>query len=274
MFESIFLYKNDIYKIINIMKIYKFNDLHFYKPNLIKIVGPGSVVKEHLAKRLIISMHDKYKNIYYPNEFTNKNFGLTIFTYEQYQNYPKNIKNITTNYYPNTLNDKIRDFYLTRKFNIKHKKELELHIILFDMNLFIHKSNSKRYKYIDKLLLNYKKLNLIIIYYDYFTSDNDIKYNNDYILCLQDCLEFNTKYIYKKYFDTNYIDLTTLKQTYKEITKNNFNKMDGVMVLKKGVKNKFYKLDKLYCYESDRLREKHADPNYDPISDDSNIRLM
>ena len=34
------------------MKIYKFNDLHFYKPNLIKIIGPGSVVKEELAQKI------------------------------------------------------------------------------------------------------------------------------------------------------------------------------------------------------------------------------
>ena len=254
------------------MKIYKFNDLHFYKPNLIKIVGPGSVVKEHLAKRLIISMHDKYKNIYYPNEYSNKNFGLTIFTYEAQLFYPKNIKNMTINYY--TTQDKIRDFYLTRKFNMEENKELPIEIVLFDMKLLSHNPKSKTFKYTDKLLLNYKKLNLIIIYHDYYASDIDSKYSIDYTLCLQDCLDGNTRHIYKKYFDKSFIDYETFKKTYREITKCNMNKMDGVMVLKKNVKNKFYKLDKLYCSESVRLREKHADPNYDPISDDSNIRLM
>ncbi len=264
------------------MKIYKFNDLNFYKPNLIKIIGPGSVLKEELAKKLIISMHDKYKNKYYPNEFDNKNFGLTIFTYEQYHNYPKNIKNITTNYYPNTLNDKIRDFYLTRKFNIKHKKDLELHFILFDMNLISHNPNHRQSKYIDKLMLNYKKLNLIIIYYDYYWLNNDTKYNIDYTLCLRDDSFISTKtmlnYIYKNYFDADFVDYEKFKETYKEITKYKCSfsskPTDGVMVLKQGVKNKFYKLDKLYCYEEERQKEKRANPNYDCMSDNSNIRLM
>ncbi len=277
MFKKIFLYKDDIYFRIDIMKIYKFNDLNFYKPNLIKIIGPCSMVKEELAKKLIISMHDKYKNKYFPNEFDNKNFGLTIFTYEQYHNYPKNIKNITTNYYPNTLNDKIRDFYLTRKFNIKHKKDLELHIVLFDINLMLHKPNSKRYKYIDKLMLNYKKLNLIIIYYDYFFN-NVPNYNIDYTLCLRDDFDSKIKRLYKNNFDTDFVDYQTFKKTFKEITKYkcsfSSNTIDGTMVLKKGVKNKFYKLNKLYCYEEERQRVKRADPNYDCMSDDSNIRLM
>ena len=85
-------------------------------------------------------------------------------------------------------------------------------------------------------------------------------------------------YIYKNYFDADFVDYEKFKKTYKEITKHKCSfsskPTDGVMVLKQGVKNKFYKLDKLYCYEEERQREKRADPDYDPLSDDSNIRLM
>ena len=45
-----------------------------------------------------------------------------LYDLEKLECVSKNIKNMTINYY--TTQDKIRDFYLTRKFNMEENKEL------------------------------------------------------------------------------------------------------------------------------------------------------
>lgn len=43
------------------------------------------------------------------------------------------------------------------------------------------------------------------------------------------------------------------------------------MVIKKDIKDKLYKLNDLYDKKKFQKKEKIADPNYDPLSDESNI---
>lgn len=240
------------------MKIYKFDELElFSKPNIIKIIGQGYINKHHLSNKLLISYHDKKIQSSSSNPAKIDKLELTIFTIECLHHFPRNMYNITQHY---IAYDKFKDFYLLRKYYIKKNPNLHIHIILVDYNMNCRRIKNK---YLQKLIDGYKKLNLVIIYYEYFLSF-DYK-EADYILALNDFESFVThtydymcnkeKYCFEKFY-----------KIYKKITES-----DGVMVLKKGINNKMYKLSNLSNKKEERDRIKKTNPNYDPLSDESNI---
>ena len=118
--------------------------------------------------------------------------------------------------------------------------------------------------YLQKLIDRYKKLNLVIIFYEYFLALNDYK-EADYILALNDFESFVT-HTYDYMCDKEKYSFKKFYKIYNKITRS-----DGVMVLKKGINNKIYKLSNLSNKKEERDKIKKADPNYDPLSDESNI---
>ena len=119
-------------------------------------------------------------------------------------------------------------------------------------------------KYLQKLIDNYEKLNLVIIIHEYFLLKT---YKEaDYFLFIGDCFESNIKIIYNLLVNKNIYEYNKFKKIFTKITYN-----DGIMVLKKDINNKLYKLNELYDKEKERIQIKRTNPNYNPLSDDSNI---
>ena len=242
------------------MKFYKFDELEFVrKPNIIKIIGPGMYNKDLLSNKLIISIFDRLtKNSINLESSQSVKLELTIFTNEFVQFYPLHIQNITQYY---RAYDKMKDFYLLRKYHLKKNPNTSIHILLINYNL-ICKGTKK--KYLQKLIDNYEKLNLVIIIYEYFLLKT---YKEaDYFLFIGDCFESNIKIIYNLLVNKNIYEYNKFKKIFTKITYN-----DGIMVLKKDINNKLYKLNELYDKEKERIQIKRTNPNYNPLSDDSNI---
>ena len=241
------------------MKIYKFDELElFNKPNIIKIIGQGYINKHHLSNKLLISYHGKkIQNSCSDPIVKIDKLELTIFTIECLHHFPRDMYNITQHY---IAYDRFKDFYLLRKYYIKKNPNLPIHIILVDYNMT---NKHIKNKYLQKLIDMYKKLNLVIIYYEYFLSF-DYK-EADYILALYDFESFVT-HTYDYMIDKEKYSFKKFNKIYNKITEK-----EGVMVLKKGINNKMYKLSNLSNKKEDRDKIKKADPNYYPLSNESNI---
>lgn len=248
-------------------QIYKFCDLElFEKPNIIKVIGSGCYPKAKLTEKIIKSLHGKITNSnkfkIQSNIFDSSRFSITIFSLEQNQSFPKRIHGITQHFCVE-LDKKIKEFYFYRKYLLKSNSNYkpEPQIILINYNL--HSLGLKKNKYLDKLLKYYKLLNITIIYYDY-----SIKWNvyADYFLCLHDGFESNIEQIYKYSIDKSKYSYKQFVKLYNKITRD-----DGVMVLKRCTNSKIYKLTDLYDEQDERNKIKHADPDYNPMSDESNI---
>ena len=246
------------------MKIYKFDELNlFEKPCVIKIVGPGYSNKNILARNLLISFYDKtYLNLNSNmiSHITDKinQFTLTIFTNDNINYFPSHMKNYTINF---ITSDKFVNFYLLRKYHIKKNPNISIHILLIDYNLSCKRNKDK---YFQKLIDDYKKLNLIIIFYEYYLSF-DYKEAN-YILAVHDGFESFIESTYEYMIDENYYNYNQYKHIFNKITIG-----EGVMVLKKGKNKKLYKLQKLYNKKKELDKIKMNDKKYDPLSDESNI---
>ncbi len=248
-------------------EIYKFCELELFdKPNIIKVIGPGAYPKAILTEKIIKSLHGKITNSnrfkIKSNIFDSSKFAITIFSLEQNQSFPKRIHGITQHFFVD-LENKIKEFYLYRKILLKSNPNYksEPQIILINYNL--HGIRFKNYKYLNKLFKYYKLLNVTIIYYDYSINWNIYA---DYFLCLHDSFEYNIEQIYKYSIDKS-------KYSYKQFVKlyNKITREDGVMVLKKCNNSKLYKLTDLYDEQAERDKIKRADPDYNPMSDESNI---
>lgn len=216
-------------------------------------------------EKIIISLHGKITNknkfSIGINIFDNSKFAITIFSIELQQEYPKQICNITQ-YYRVDFNKKIKEFYLYRKYCVKKKEKIEPHIILINYNM--HSLRKSKNKYFKKLLKNYKLLNLIIIYYDYFLSGLD--FTTDYFLFVHDCFESNINSIYSNLINKYKYDFIQFKKLFDKITSD-----DGIMVLRKGTNFNLHKLTNLYNEQEEREKIKRSDPNYNALSDESNI---
>lgn len=268
-------YQFFMYMQLNIMekiKIKKFDDMEFYKPCIIEIIGPGITPKNIFSNELIISMQDKNKLNISKTKIellTNPpQFHLTIFSYDYIQNYPTSLYNFTL--YKSF--DKLKDYYLLRKYHSKIKTNLELEIVLIDTNLNFRRGNEYT-KYIYKMMKNHKKLNILIIYYAYYMNIFiDIKPN--YYIFMDNCFTDDLRIIYNKFYTKDKYTFSKFKKIYKKITCCDDNHINGKMVLKSNSLNKFYKLGTLLNSEKERKKIKYADPNYDPMSDESNIRFF
>lgn len=238
------------------MSIYKFNELKLLeKPNIIKIIGPGNYNKHEITKKIIISLYDKQRI----NSKTNIiKFETSIFTYEHIYFFPQHIPEITQ-YFKKTNN--FKDFYLLRKHNVKKNSTIPLHILLVDYNLSCRGTKDK---YFQKLIDNYKKLNLIIIFYEYMLLLNYME--ADYLFLINDHYKSNIKRIYDCLIDNEKMKYDKFKKVFKKITEN-----EGIMIIKKDIKDKFYKLNELYDKIKEHNKKKMEDSNYDPLSDESNI---
>lgn len=198
------------------MKIYKFDELKlFEKPCVIKIVGSGYSNKNVLVKNLIISIYDRIyfnHNSSIISHITNKinQPTLTIFTNDSINYFPPHISNYTINF---RTHDKFSDFYLLRKYRIEKNPNIPIHILLINYNLSCKRNKDK---YFQKLIDNYKELNLIIIFYEYYLS---FDYNEaNYILHVGDCFESFIESTYKYMIDKNYYNYNQYKDIFKKIT--------------------------------------------------------
>lgn len=239
------------------MKIYGFDELKLYEPNLISITGSGLTNKSIFANKLIISIHDKLKK-----NNDNINFYLTIFTYDLFQTYRNNLYNLTI--YRSF--EKLEDFYLMKNYYLKKNKKLDIEILLIDIN--ITSRTFERNIYLKKIFENYKKLNLIIIYYSYLLYTTNI-FTCDYYLLVHDGFSSNLKRIYKYFFEKYNNTYENFIKTFNYITRN-----DGVMITNEKYKGKFIKINKLYDEQEERRKLKIADKNYNSLSDESNIRFF
>ena len=245
------------------MEIKEFNELELYKPNIISIVGSGITPKMMYSNKLLISMHDKLKL----NKQANK-FKLTIFSYDYIQNYEREMHYISIH---RSL-DNLEDFYIMKKYNCNKNKNLELEIVLLDQNLMQH--NIEKNKYLRKLFRNYKKFNLVIIFYTYGIGKfKDFTCN--YTLLLRDGYDSSQQQIYDMYYK-DYVKFDKFKKIYKEITKESDNPMlsTNVMVVHENLNGQFYRMNKLSNANAERRKNKQETSNYDALCDDSNIRFF
>lgn len=256
------------------IKVKKFDEMEFYKPCIIEIIGSGITPKNIFSNELIISMRDKNKlNMLKTNKklelLSNPPpFHLTIFSYDYIQNYPTSLYNFTL--YKSF--DKLKDYYLLRKYHYKTKTNLELEIVLIDTNLNFRRG-SEHTKYIYKIMKNYKELNIMIIYYSYYMNIL-INIKPDYYIFMDNCFTDDLQIIYDKFYTNDKYTFSKFKKIYKKITCSDDNHINGKMVLRSNSLNEFYKLGTLLNAEKERRKIKYADPNYDPMSDESNIRFF
>lgn len=199
------------------MLIYKFNELKILeKPNIIKIIGPGHYNKHVITQNIIISLYDRQRITNYLREhkITIVEFKISLFVDEHIYFFPKHIPEITQ-YFRKT--NGFKDFYLLRKSNIKKNPTAPLEIVVVDYNLSRRGKNENRgknEKYFQKIIDNYKKLNLIIIFYEYSLLSNYME--ADYLFFIEDHFESDIKNIYDFIIDNKKMTYIKFKQIFKK----------------------------------------------------------
>jgi len=236
------------------MQFEDFYEVELYKKSgIISIVGPAVTNKKILASNLIKSIHDRTKRDNYMYKFS-----ITIFSHDVFCDYNRNMGKITINSDWN----KLKDYYLIKKYYLKKNKSLDKEILLFDDNVT---QFSLKNKYFQKILANCKKLNLVIIMYsNYFL--NFVK--SDFYLLLKDDYSSSQVNIYKKFYK-KVMSFDDFKTYFREITKN-----EGIMIFDNKPVKKLKKLARLYDADKERRNYKRQDPNYDVISDESGMRFF
>jgi hypothetical protein len=254
------------------MKIKEFNELDLYTANIISIIGSGITPKMMYANKLLTSMHDKLKeSIVDKNNqliVTSNKFKLTIFSYDYIQNYERDMRYLSVH---RSL-DNLEDYYLIKKYNYYKNKNLELEIVLIDQNLMPH--TIQKNKYLRKLFKNYKKFNLIIIFYTYHVIEFK-NFSCNYSLLLRDDFESSQQRIYDMYYK-DHVKFNKFKKIYKEITKESDTALSyaNAMVVYNNIKGRFYKMNKFYNANAERRKKKQEASDYDAMSDESNIRFF
>ena len=232
------------------MQYKEFYEVDLYKPGIISLTGPAITNKKVFAQKLIKSIHDRSEK----DRFKDK-FNITIFSHGNIQNYGKDMGRI--NVYMDW--NKLKDYYLIKKHYLKKTGSLETEILLLDEN--ITKFTLKN-KYLKKLFEKCKKFNLTIIYYSYWLTF-DIK--NDYNLFIKESFSSNLKKIYDHFYK-KFMTFDEFKIRFDDITKD-----EGVLVVNDSLTKSFHKLARLYDSNATRRNYKYQDPNYNAISDESDI---